>query len=41
VVVSKNSVKAVNEFDYKYVPAARAMTQAVSRRFGEEKKNLV
>jgi hypothetical protein len=37
-VASKNSVKAVNEFDYKHVPAARAMAQTVSRRFGEEKQ---
>jgi hypothetical protein len=37
-VASKNSVKAVNEFDYKHVPAARAMAQTVSRLFWEEKE---
>jgi len=35
LVVSKNSVKAVNEIVYKHVSAARAMAQTVSRRFWE------
>jgi len=32
VVVSRNSVKTVDEFDYKHVPAAPAMVQKVSQK---------